>query len=74
MSADELSHLHLLQTAELDIEGRMPWSSNATFLATLMVDGEAHGQAVYKPLRGERPLWDFEPGLHRREEIGRAHV
>ena len=24
-------------------------------------------QAIYKPLRGERPLWDFEPGLHRRE-------
>ncbi|MFZ9629799.1 MAG: SCO1664 family protein [Ilumatobacteraceae bacterium] len=67
MSADELSRLHLLQTAELDIEGRMPWSSNATFLATLTVDGEARGQAVYKPLRGERPLWDFEPGLHRRE-------
>lgn len=25
------------------------------------------GLAVYKPLRGERPLWDFPPGLHRRE-------
>ena len=24
-------------------------------------------KAIYKPLRGERPLWDFEPGLHRRE-------
>jgi len=24
-------------------------------------------QAIYKPVRGERPLWDFEPGLHRRE-------
>ena len=24
-------------------------------------------QAIYKPMRGERPLWDFEPGLHRRE-------
>ncbi len=23
--------------------------------------------AIYKPLRGERPLWDFGPGLHRRE-------
>ena len=67
MPADELTLLHLLQTADIDLEGRMPWSSNATFLATLMVDGEAHGQAVYKPLRGERPLWDFEPGLHRRE-------
>ena len=67
MSADELSHLHLLEHAQVDIEGRMPWSSNATFLANLSVDGERVGQAVYKPMRGERPLWDFEPGLHRRE-------
>ena len=27
--------------------------------------GDHHG--IYKPVRGERPLWDFEPGLHRRE-------
>ncbi|MFM7251454.1 MAG: SCO1664 family protein [Ilumatobacteraceae bacterium] len=67
MPADELSILDLLGTAELDIEGRMPWSSNATFLARLVVDGEARGQVIYKPVRGERPLWDFEPGLHRRE-------
>ncbi|MEI7547695.1 MAG: SCO1664 family protein [Actinomycetota bacterium] len=59
--------LHLLTTADIDIEGRMPWSSNATFLVNLLVDGVAAGQAIYKPLRGERPLWDFEPGLHRRE-------
>ena len=45
----------------------MPWSSNATFLVNLAVEGEAVGQAIYKPLKGERPLWDFEPGLHRRE-------
>lgn len=45
----------------------MPWSSNATFLVNLSHEGELVGQAIYKPLRGERPLWDFEPGLHRRE-------
>lgn len=45
----------------------MPWSSNATFLVNLSREGEPLGQAIYKPLRGERPLWDFEPGLHRRE-------
>lgn len=59
--------LHLLATAKVDIEGRMPWSSNATFLVNLTVDDVPVGQAIYKPLRGERPLWDFEPGLHRRE-------
>ena len=45
----------------------MPWSSNATFLVNLVVDEQQVGQAIYKPLKGERPLWDFEPGLHRRE-------
>lgn len=67
MPADELIRLHLLRTAAIDLEGRMPWSSNATFLVNLSVDGDAVGQGIYKPLRGERPLWDFEPGLHRRE-------
>jgi len=62
--------LEVLSTAEIRIEGRMPWSSNATFLVTLLDPAnpeEELGQAIYKPLRGERPLWDFAPGLHRRE-------
>jgi uncharacterized repeat protein (TIGR03843 family) len=44
----------------------MPWSSNATFLVELTLDGTV-GHAVYKPQRGERPLWDFPPALFRRE-------
>ncbi len=44
----------------------MPRSSNATFLVELSLDGAA-ALAVYKPERGERPLWDFPPGLYRRE-------
>ena len=63
---DRSPQLHLLHHATIDIEGRMPWSSNATFLVNLSLDGEV-AQAIYKPLRGERPLWDFGPGLHRRE-------
>jgi len=70
MSADELSRrahqLHVLQCGEIEVVGRMPWSSNATFLVDVTC-GDDHAQAIYKPLRGERPLWDFEPGLHRRE-------
>jgi len=56
---------HLLR-GEVSIEGRMPNSSNATMLAHVTHEGATHA-AIYKPLRGERPLWDFEPGLHRRE-------
>jgi uncharacterized repeat protein (TIGR03843 family) len=44
----------------------MPWSSNATFLVTL-AEGDDEAMAVYKPGRGERPLWDFPDGLYRRE-------
>jgi uncharacterized repeat protein (TIGR03843 family) len=44
----------------------MPWSSNATFLAEVRC-GEHELRAVYKPVRGERPLWDFPAGLYRRE-------
>jgi uncharacterized repeat protein (TIGR03843 family) len=59
--------LTLLADAELVIEGRMPWSSNATFLTNLMVDGKQVAQAIYKPHKGERPLWDFPSGLYQRE-------
>jgi uncharacterized repeat protein (TIGR03843 family) len=58
--------LDLLSRAEVRVKGRMPWASNATFLAELHLDGQT-ALAVYKPLRGERPLWDFPPGLFKRE-------
>ena len=44
----------------------MPWSSNGTFLVGLSL-GDVAGDAIYKPARGERPLWDFPSGLYRRE-------
>jgi uncharacterized repeat protein (TIGR03843 family) len=56
----------LLQHGEAEIQGRMPWSSNGTFLAQLTAGDEAM-LAVYKPGQGERPLWDFPRGLYRRE-------
>jgi uncharacterized repeat protein (TIGR03843 family) len=60
----------------------MPWGSNATLLAGVHAPGpepssdgggaagtddEPIMHAVYKPRRGERPLWDFPNGLDRRE-------
>lgn len=59
--------LELLRSAEIEILGRMPFSSNATFLVDLEVGGEVRAQAIYKPHRGEQPLWDFPDGLYRRE-------
>jgi uncharacterized repeat protein (TIGR03843 family) len=58
--------LRLLRHGEIEVDGRMPWSSNATFLVTASADGQ-EAKAIYKPVRGERPLWDFPSGLHRRE-------
>lgn len=48
------------------MKGRLPWSTNATFLCAVALGG-ASTLAVYKPGRGERPLRDFPPGLFRRE-------
>ena len=62
----ESNIVHALEHGDITIIGRMPHSSNATFLVAVQCD-EISFQAIYKPLRGERPLWDFEPGLHRRE-------
>ena len=56
----------VLEDGEIEIEGRMPWSSNGTFLARVTQD-DVWLRAIYKPRRGERPLWDFPAGLDRRE-------
>jgi uncharacterized repeat protein (TIGR03843 family) len=63
---DELTDRELLERGEMEILGRMPWSSNGTFLAEVCNDGRS-ARAIYKPHKGERPLWDFPDGLYRRE-------
>ena len=59
--------MELLSGGSIEIEGRMPWSSNNTFLVTVAGGDQAQVPAIYKPGRGERPLWDFPDGLYRRE-------
>jgi len=57
----------LLAEGELEVLGRIPWASNATLLAEVR-HGDLAGLAIYKPARGERPLWDFPAStLYRRE-------
>ena len=58
----------LLREGEPDVLGRMPWSSNATFLVNLS-DGDDELLAIYKPQRGERPLWDFPRGSLCHREV-----
>ena len=56
-----------LTTGEVTVEGRLPWSSNLTFLVGVEADGCGELFAVYKPGNGERTLWDFPDQLYRRE-------
>lgn len=64
---DVASILKLLAKGELAVEGMLPYSSNYTLLASVEYKG-LRTLAVYKPRRGERPLWDFPRGtLYRRE-------
>ena len=58
--------MNLLAGGDIAVKGRMPWSSNGTFLVEVCA-GEQVTLAVYKPHRGERPLWDFPDGLYKRE-------
>lgn len=58
--------LDLLARGQIDVKGRLPFSSNATMLVSCRLE-DTTALAVYKPVRGERRLWDFPPGLHRRE-------
>jgi uncharacterized repeat protein (TIGR03843 family) len=53
--------LHLLSEGTIEVEGLIPWSSNATLLVTVR-DDELSTLAIYKPQDGERPLWDFPYG------------
>ena len=60
----------ILSSGEIQVLGRMPWTSNATFLVDVThpdTGDEPLLQGVYKPGRGERPLHDFPSGLYRRE-------
>lgn len=66
------THLSRLQRGNLDLVGLLDWGSNYTFLVNVCdpnaAPPDAILQAVYKPQRGERPLWDFRRGtLHQRE-------
>jgi uncharacterized repeat protein (TIGR03843 family) len=56
----------LLRDGDLELLGRMPWSSNGTYLCEVR-RGDDVTRAIYKPRRGERPLWDFPSGLDHRE-------
>lgn len=63
----ETDIVDLLQHGVVETEGMLPWSSNYTFLVNVCAPETDSSPAttvtaVYKPRRGERPLWDFTRG------------
>ncbi len=53
--------LKVLTHGKMEERGLLPYSSNYSFLV-LLDDDELQLPAVYKPRRGENPLWDFPTG------------
>jgi len=57
-----------LAEGELSLQGRIMPASNATFLG-VVGEGEDAPRIVYKPISGERPLWDFPLGTLADREV-----
>lgn len=60
--------LTILQEGVLKVTGRLVDASNATLYATSTL-GEAELTCIYKPVAGERPLWDFAEGTLANREF-----
>ena len=68
LPADLDAIMETLTSGELRLEGQFLWGSNYTYLASARgPSGEVRG--VYKPQRGERPLWDFPDGTLAAREV-----
>lgn len=54
-------NLMTLTNGDLKVTGRLVDASNATLYTTATLDDQSI-VCIYKPIAGERPLWDFEDG------------
>lgn len=61
---DKIESLSALQIGEIEIVGRLMAASNASLYCRV---GEI--SAIYKPIAGERPLWDFPTGNLASREV-----
>lgn len=60
--------MRLLRDGTIQVEGSLVEASNTTLRVILTVSGRST-RAVYKPIRGERPLWDFPEGTLAGREV-----
>ncbi|MFE9609241.1 SCO1664 family protein [Streptomyces sp. NPDC006012] len=63
----------LLADGELKVRGRIREASNAALFCTITYDGQ-EATCVYKPVAGERPLWDFPDGTLAAREVAAYEV
>jgi uncharacterized repeat protein (TIGR03843 family) len=64
----ERDALELLARGQIEIEGRLVDASNTTLRAEITLNGVTR-RCVYKPVRGEKPLWDFPDGTLAGREV-----
>ncbi|WP_189300142.1 SCO1664 family protein [Streptomyces cinerochromogenes] len=63
----------LLARGELTVRGRIREASNAALFCTVALDGR-EASCIYKPVAGERPLWDFPDGTLAGREVAAYEV
>ncbi|MER5256538.1 MULTISPECIES: SCO1664 family protein [unclassified Streptomyces] len=63
----------LLTRGELTVRGRIREASNAVLYCTVAYEGQ-EAACVYKPVAGERPLWDFPDGTLAQREVAAYEV
>ncbi|MFI0776073.1 SCO1664 family protein [Streptomyces sp. NPDC021212] len=63
----------LLALGELTVRGRVREASNAVLYCTVEYEGHS-APCVYKPVAGERPLWDFPDGTLAQREVAAYEI
>ena len=58
----------IIAQGDLEVSGRLVDASNATLFATASLGGHS-ADVIYKPIAGERPLWDFPDGTLAGREV-----
>ncbi|MBY8343310.1 SCO1664 family protein [Streptomyces spinosirectus] len=65
--------VELLTDGELTVRGRIREASNAALYCTISHEGR-EAACIYKPVAGERPLWDFPDGTLAQREVAAYEV
>ncbi|MFD8808256.1 SCO1664 family protein [Streptomyces sp. NPDC059597] len=73
VTATDADLAELIARGELTVRGRIRDASNAALFCTVALDGR-EASCVYKPVAGERPLWDFPDGTLAGREVAAYEV